>query len=78
MHRSRRRRFLQCITVAYRIGSPYNPSIVRDQIAWTRLISALNAERQWPLKRLVEMLDSMLEPGIAIAAIPPHRAYQAF
>ena len=63
---------------AYRTDSPYNPSIVRDHLAWTRLINALNAERQWPLKRLYKMLDSMLEPGIAIAAVPPHRAYQAF
>ncbi|MGI4789005.1 MAG: ComF family protein [Janthinobacterium lividum] len=63
---------------AYRADSPYNPSLVRDHIAWTRLINALNAERQWPLKRLYEMLDPMLEPGIAIAAVPPHRAYQAF
>ena len=47
-------------------------------IAWTWLLNALNAERQWPLKRLYELLDPMLEPGIAIAAVPPHRAFQAF
>ena len=51
---------------------------VRDHVAWTRLINALGDDRQWPLKRLFERLDPMLEPGIAIAAVPPHRAYQAF
>ena len=63
---------------------PYNPGInfnsraVQDHVAWTRLINALNSERQWPLKRLYEMLDPILEPDIAIAVVPPHRAYQAF
>ena len=55
-----------------------NTSKVRDHIAWTRLINALNNERQWPLKRLYEKLDAMMEPGIAIAVVPPHIAHQAF
>ncbi len=63
---------------AYRPDSSLNPNVVQDHIAWTRLINALNNERQWPLKRLVEMLDPMLEPSIAIAVVPPHHAYQAF
>jgi len=55
-----------------------NTSKVRDHIAWTRMINALNNERQWPLKRFYEQLDAMLEPSIAIAVVPPHIAYQAF
>lgn len=55
-----------------------NTSKVCDHIAWTRLINALNNKRQWPLKRLYEQLDAMLEPSIAIAVVPPHIAYQAF
>ena len=51
---------------------------IRDHVAWTRLLNALGEDRQWPLKRLFAMLDPMLEPGIALAAVPPHRAYQAF
>ena len=55
-----------------------DPEAVARNAAWTRLITALNADRQWPLKRLFEQLDPILEPDIAIAAVPPHRAYQAF
>lgn len=51
---------------------------IRDHVAWTRLINALGEERQWPLKRLGETLDPMLASDIALAAVPPHRAYQAF
>lgn len=55
-----------------------NAAKIRDHVAWTRLINALGEDRQWPLKRLWGMLDPMLSPGIALAAVPPHRAYQAF
>ena len=41
-------------------------------------MSALARERQWPLDRLFGTLDPMLDAGIALAAVPPHRAYQAF
>lgn len=51
---------------------------VRDHLAWTRLLDALSSERKWPLKRLYAQLNPMLTPGIAIAVVPPHRAYQAF
>lgn len=53
------------------------PSL-RQSVEWTRLLAALNEERQWPLKRLFALLDPMLEPGIALVVVPPHRAYQAF
>ena len=59
-------------------ASPADPQAVARNAAWTRLITALNADRQWPLKRLFEQLDPLLEPDIAVAAVPPHRAYQAF
>jgi phosphoribosylpyrophosphate synthetase len=63
---------------SYRADSSYNSSLVGDHIAWTRLINALNNERQWPQKRLYALVDAMLEPSIVIVAVPPHRAYQAF
>ena len=53
------------------------PDVWRN-VDWTRLMSALGRERQWPLDQLFETLDPMLAPGIALAAVPPHRAYQAF
>ncbi len=56
----------------------YNAGKVRENAGWTRLVNALNGERQWPLKRLYAMLDPLLEPGIALAVVPPHRAFQAF
>ena len=62
----------------YDAAPPADPQAVARNAAWTRLLAALNADRQWPLRRLFEQLDSLLEPGIAIAAVPPHRAYQAF
>jgi len=62
----------------YGTGSGADARAVRGHLAWTRLLDALNSERKWPLKRLYERLNPMLEPGIAIAVVPPHRAYQAF
>lgn len=56
----------------------FDANAIRDHLFWTRFINALNAERQWPLKRLFDMLDPMLGPDIAIATVPPHKAYQAF
>ena len=53
------------------------PDVWRN-VDWTRLMSALGRERQWPLKRLFDQLDPLLLPDIALAAVPPHRAYQAF
>jgi len=60
--------------------APYgaDPQVVARNAGWTRLVAALNAERQWPLRRLFELLDPLLVPDIAVAAVPPHRAYQAF
>lgn len=52
--------------------------VVRQNLGWTKLIEALNNERQWPLKRLVALLAPLLAPDIALAAVPPHIGYQAF
>lgn len=62
----------------YHAASPADPQAVMRNIGWTRLLTALNADRQWPLTRLFDQLDPILEPDIAVAAVPPHRAYQAF
>ena len=51
---------------------------MRQNLGWTQLINSLNAERQWPHKRLFELLDPMLAPDIALAVVPTHMAYQAF
>ena len=56
----------------------YDIGRVQDHLAWTRTINALNKERQWPLNQLYAALDPILEPGIALAVVPPHRAFQAF
>ena len=63
---------------AGQVDGPSDSRLVRDHLAWTRLLNALNLERQWPLKRLYEMLDPMLKSGVAVAVVPPHKAYQAF
>lgn len=65
-------------TTAQGYKTDSDASKVRDHLAWTKLINALSKDRQWPLKRVFALLDPMLEPGIALAAVPPHRAYQAF
>ncbi|HZO89440.1 MAG TPA: phosphoribosyltransferase [Chthonomonadaceae bacterium] len=62
----------------YRTEAPTEERAVRQNLGWTQLINALNAERQWPLKRLFALLDPILEPDIAIAVVPTHMAYQAF
>ncbi len=62
----------------YDAAPPADPQAVARNVGWTRLITALNADRQWPLKRLFEQLDPILAPDIAIVAVPPHRAFQAF
>ncbi len=62
----------------YGAVSARDAHVVRDHLAWTRLLDALSSERKWPLKRLYAQLNPMLTPGIAIAVVPPHRAYQAF
>ncbi len=51
---------------------------MRRNLGWTRLLNALNNDRQWPLKRLFAQLDPILEPDIAIAVVPPHLGNQAF
>jgi len=63
---------------AYDTAPPADPQAVARNVAWTRLVTALNADRQWPLTRLFDQLDPLLAPDIAVAAVPPHRAYQAF
>ena len=56
----------------------YSAGVVQNNAAWTRVIAALNRDRKWPLKRLYTLLDPLLEPDIALAVVPPHRAFQAF
>ena len=63
---------------AYNADPSINPRAMRQNLGWTKLIDALNAERQWPIKRLFELLNPILEADIAIAVVPPHLAYQAF
>lgn len=63
---------------AYTTSAPIRPKAMRRNLGWTQLIQALNQERQWPLKRLFELLNPMLQPGIAISVVPTHMAYQAF
>lgn len=62
----------------YHTDTPTDFRVMRQNLGWTQLITALNDERQWPLKRLFEILDPMLEQDIAIAVVPTHMAYQAF
>ena len=62
----------------YNASAASNPRAMRQNLGWTELINALNADRQWPIKRLFELLDPLLEPDIAIAVVPTHMAYQAF
>ena len=62
----------------YNVSTPGNPSAMRQNMGWTELINALNADRQWPIKRLFGLLDPLLEPDVAIAVVPTHMAYQAF
>src|SRR5690348_10357800 len=51
----------------YHTDAPAEGRAIRRNLGWTELITALNDERQWPLKRLFEILDPMLEPDIALA-----------
>ncbi len=65
----------------YNVGAPVapaNPYVMRQNLGWTKLVDAFNAERQWSIKRLFGLLDPMLESGISIAVVPTHIAYQAF
>lgn len=62
----------------YNVSLTSNPRAMRHNMDWTALINALNADRQWPIKRLFELLDLLLEPNVAIAVVPTHLAYQAF
>jgi len=63
---------------SYSASPSANPAAIQKNLGWTQLISALNKERQWPLKRFFDLLDPMLAPDIAIAVVPTHIAHQAF
>jgi predicted amidophosphoribosyltransferase len=63
---------------SYHVNARAEHRAVRQNLGWTKLINALNEERQWPLKRLFALLDPMLESDIALAVVPTHLAYQAF
>lgn len=62
----------------YRTAASANPIAIQKNLGWTQLINALNKERQWPIKRLLALLDPMLAPDIAITVVPTHMADQAF
>jgi hypothetical protein len=62
----------------YNAGAPADRSMMGRNLGWTRMITALNAERQWALKRFTALLDPLLEPGIALCVVPTHLGYQAF
>jgi hypothetical protein len=63
---------------SYNAAVPIDPSAMCQNLGWTKLINALNTSRQWPIKRLFERLDPMLQRDISIAVVPTHMAYQAF
>jgi|GEM_PF-1295777 len=77
-HTGKAEQLLRETRATYNASSPVRPRAIRQNLGWTELINALNQERQWPLKRLFELMDPMLEADIAIAAVPTHIAYQAF
>ena len=63
---------------AYGTAPDRETSAMRENLGWTKLIQALNHKRQWPLKRLHELLDPQLAFGIALAVVPLHDSYRAF
>ncbi len=69
---------LQETRPAYGAEPPENRFVMHQNLGWTRLITALNAGRQWPLNRLFDLLDPLLEPGIALTVVPTHDSYRAF
>lgn len=62
----------------YHTNSPAEVPVMQRNLGWTQLLTALNEERQWPLKRLFAILDPMLASDIALTVVPTHLAYQAF
>ena len=48
-----------------------------EGVRWTRWIHALNQGRQWPVKRLFDRLDPMLEADVAVAVVPSHDPFAA-
>jgi predicted amidophosphoribosyltransferase len=69
---------LRSLRSARHAETTVDASAIRRHLEWTKLLTALMAERQWPLKHLVKLLDPQLAPDIAIAVVPTHLAYQAF
>jgi hypothetical protein len=48
---------------------------VREGVAWTGTVNALNRGRRWAQRRGFERLDPLLAEGVAIAVVPAHAAY---
>ena len=53
----------------YRMGGAAD---LRRDMAWTKLIAALNQGRRWALRRLTAHLDDLLANDIAVAVVPAH------
>ena len=56
----------------YRVSGAIRAADLRRDVAWTKLIAALNQDRQWALRRLASQLDNMLADDIAVAVVPAH------
>jgi len=56
----------------YRVGGAGDAAQLRRDVAWTKLIAALNQGRKWALRRLAAHLDTMLADAIAVAVVPAH------
>src|SRR5215813_7416689 len=77
-HKEAAQTLVREVREGYDTDSSADVHVMQQNLGWTQLITALNDERQWPLKRLFDILDPMLEPDIALAVVPTHMAYQAF
>lgn len=56
----------------YHVGGAGSAADLRRDMAWTKLVAALNQGRKWALRRLASHLDALLADGIAVAVVPAH------
>ena len=56
----------------YHVGEASDAAQMRRDVAWTKLVAALNQGRKWALRRLASHLDTMLANDIAVAVVPAH------
>lgn len=61
----------------YRVGAIGDAADLRRDVAWTKMIAALNQGRKWALRRLAAHLDNLLADNIAVAAVPAHDPFVA-